>query len=230
MTRTSDAQCSSVWLDGVELDVDPRWASPAVREVIYDGSYEYAERVVLASSLSPDDVFLEVGAGLGLLATLAGRAVRSGCVVAIEANPVMAQVARDTTIRNGVRADVRNVVLKSSPRTKHADFYVREDFRDSSLDPAGEGLCTSVVVADTSETIRAVGATYLMVDIEGGEIEFFDTVLPECVRAICVDTHSRLTGLAALSRMIAQLIASGFLLDIDRCVLPVLLFVRERAR
>jgi hypothetical protein len=60
MTRPS-AQCGTVWLDGVEFDVDPRWASPAVRKVIYDGSYEYAERAVLGSSLSPDGVFLEVG-------------------------------------------------------------------------------------------------------------------------------------------------------------------------
>lgn len=229
MTTGSDSRRRTAWLDGVELDVDPTWASPAVREVILDGSYEHAERTVLASSLSADDVFLEVGAGTGLLATLAGRTVRNGGVVAIEANPVMAQVARETTSRNGVRADIRNVVLLSSARSRHADFYVREDFRDSSLDTADAAVQTSVAVADTFDTIQDAGATYLMVDIEGGEIELFETRLPDCVRAICIDTHSRFTGLAPQSQMIVSLLADGFLLDIDRCVPPVLLFTRASA-
>lgn len=226
---TAPAGATTIWLDGVEIELDPRWASSAVREAVHDGSYEHAERSVLASSLSPDDVFLEVGAGLGLLATLAGRTVRRGRVVAIEGNPVMARVARETTARNGVAADIRNVVLLSSPPPASADFYVREDFRDSSLDPAGQGVRTPVAVAETRETIASVGATYLMVDIEGGEIDLLDTTLPECVRAICIETHSRFTGLAAQSKMIARLLADGFVLEIERSVPPVLLFTRELA-
>ena len=79
---------------------------------------------------------------------------------------------------------------------------------------------------DAYDTIRSTGATYLMVDIEGHETDLLRITLPECVTTVCVDTHSRITGAPAVSAMIRSLLAEGFTLDLERCILPVLLFSR----
>lgn len=216
-------------IDDVEIRLGQAWASEDVRAALHDGSYEYAERSVLTATLTPDDVYLELGAGLGLLATLAGRTVAPGKVVAIEANPVMADVARQTTSRNGVDADVRNQILARGPRSQTTKFHVRADFRESSLIPGSATVEVAVPVADACETIRSIGATYLMIDIEGDETDLLQMTLPDSVTTLCIDTHSRVTGPAAQSAMVRRLLADGFTLEIDRCIPPVLLFSRERS-
>jgi FkbM family methyltransferase len=202
------------------------WGGDPTRHAIYADEYERPERAILAASLSANDVYLEVGAGLGLLATLAGRRVSSGTVVALEANPVMAQVSRETTARNGVTADIRNLVLAPTPSSATATFYIRSDFRASSLTQERGAREISVPVVDAHETIQSVGATYLMVDVEGAETDLLQMSLPRCVAAVCVETHSRVTGPVAQTAMVSKLIADGFTLEIDRCIPPVLLFSR----
>jgi FkbM family methyltransferase len=124
-----------VRIDGVEVMLDEAWASPSVQAALRSGSYEWAEREVLAATLSPDDTYLELGCGIGVLATLAADRVGDRNVVAMEANPVIAEVARDTASRNGHTIEIRNVVLLEDPMDAVTSFYVRPDFRESSLSP-----------------------------------------------------------------------------------------------
>lgn len=226
-----------VSIDGVEVMLDEAWACPPVQAALRSESYERAEREVLAATLSSDDTYLELGCGIGLLATLAADRVGDRNVVAIEANPVIAEVARETTSRNGHTIEVRNVVLLEDPVEAVASFYVRPDFRESSLSPLPtvhrddetpeELQRIRVSSADAYGTIASLGASYLMVDIEGGETDLLRLSLPDCVTTICVDLHAEATGIEAQSEMVAALLAKGFDLDIGRSALPVLLFRRR---
>ncbi len=108
---TPRAHRELVNIDGIEVMLDKAWAGPSVRAALRSGSYERAERGVLAAKLSPDDTYLELGSGIVVLATLAAGRVGDGNVVAVEADPVIAAVARETALRNGHVIDVRNVVL-----------------------------------------------------------------------------------------------------------------------
>jgi FkbM family methyltransferase len=226
-----------VSIDGVEVGLDEAWASPPVQGALRSGSYEWAERKVLAATLSPDDTYLELGCGIGLLATLAAARVGDRKVVAIEANPVIAEVARETASRNGHTFEVRNVVLLEDPVEAVPSFYVRPDFRESSLsplptvrrddEPPEELKRIQVPSADAHGTIASVGASYLMVDIEGGETDLLRLSLPDCVMTICVDLHAEATGIDAQSEMVAALLANGFDLDIGDSNLPALLFRRR---
>ena len=230
------ADVETVILDGLEVFLDGPWASPKVRTALQTGSYERAERGVLTTTLSADDRYLELGCGIGILATLAARRVGDENVVAIDADPSISTVARDTASRNGHAIDVRNAVLLHEAAASTVDFYVRPDFRLSSLSPspskkeAGDQLAkprrVQVPVLDPSETIAEVNASYLMVDIEGGEIDLLGRPLPESVRTICVELHLETTDVGARSEMFAALLGSGFELDLGRSAQPVLLFVR----
>lgn len=226
-----------VSIDGVEVMLDAAWASPTVRASLRSGSYERSERAVLAATLSPDDTYLELGCGIGVLATLAAARVGDGNVVAVEADPAIAAVARETASRNGHAIDVRNAVLLQDPVEAVTSFYVRPDFRVSSLSPLPEARGSNespaelqsiqVPAVDALGTIARVGASYLMVDIEGGETDLLRLPLPDCVTTVCVDLHAEATGIDAQSEMVAALLANGFDLDIGRSDLPALLFRRR---
>ena len=226
-----------VSIQGVEVALDEAWAGPSVRAALRSGSYERAERSVLVATLSPDDIYLELGCGIGVLATLAARRVGERNVVAVEADPAIAKVARETASRNGHVIDVRNAVLLHEPVEEVAAFYVRPDFRLSSLSPApqkreseespGELQMIGVPIVDALGTMAGVGASYLMVDIEGGETDLLRLPLPDCVTTVCVELHAEATGIDAQSEMVAALIANGFDLDVDGSNSPVLLFRRQ---
>jgi FkbM family methyltransferase len=226
-----------VSIDGVEVMLDQAWAGPSVRAALRSGSYERAERGVLVATLSPDDAYLELGCGIGVLATLAAARVGDGNVVAVEADPVVADVARETASRNGHVIDVRNVVLLHDPLEATTSFYVFPDFRLSSLiPPPGTGRNDKlpaelqriqVPAVNAYGTIASVGATYLMVDIEGGEIDLLRRPLPDCVKTICVELHAEAAGIDVQSEMVVTLLTNGFDLDIGCSDLPVLLFRRR---
>jgi len=214
--------------------LDPAWATPSIRAALSSGSYEQAERGVLGTTLSPNDTYLELGSGIGVLATLAARRVGSENVVAIDADPAIAAVARETAALNGHAIDVRNVVLLHGPEEATASFYVSPDFRVSSLCPPSAGKNGSaplrrlqVPTVDAYATIAGIAATYLMVDIEGAEMHLLRSPLPDCVRTICVELHTEAAGIDTQSEMLAALLNGGFQLDIGRSDLPVLLFTRR---
>ena len=83
-----------------------------------------------------------------------------------------------------------------------------------------------VPVVDAYETIAAVSPSYLMVDIEGGEVDLLRRPLPESVRTVCVELHLEATGASGRSEMFAALLGAGFQLDVSRGDHPVLLFTR----
>jgi cyclopropane fatty-acyl-phospholipid synthase-like methyltransferase len=112
-----------VSIDGVEIMLDESWSSPSVRSALRSGSYERAEREILAATLSPDDTYLELGCGIGLLATLAAARVGDESVVAVEANPIIADVARETTSRNGHTIEIHNIVLLHDPVEAVTAFF-----------------------------------------------------------------------------------------------------------
>jgi len=149
----------------------------------------------------------------------------------------MADVARKTALGNGHTIEVHNVVLLHDPVEAVTDFYVQPDFRVSSLRSLTEARTSDespaelqmiqVPVVDAYRTIASVKASYLMVDIEGGEIELLRHPLPDCVTTVCVDLHADATGIDAQSEMLAALLAHGFDLDIGHSDLPALLFRRR---
>lgn len=124
-------QPDDISLGGVRLHLSEPWATPEIRRAIYEGWYEQTERTILQHTLRPDDHYLEVGAGTGLVTTCACKIVGAEKVVAYEGDPRLANQARETAARNGFVADVVNAVLGAGDG--ETTFYVDADFRASSL-------------------------------------------------------------------------------------------------
>ena len=211
---------------GVRLRLDPRWATPRLRDSIYRGYYERQEHDILRATLREGDRYMELGAGIGFLATCACQAVGADNVFVYEANPDLIETIRQTTSANGFDPKVTNAVLGDSVGA--TDFYVHSDFWSSSLDPAPDARRVSVPSRSFQEELETVRPTYLTVDIEGGEVALFEArKLPTFVRAICMEVHPAAAGIAETHRMLTSLFDDGFAVSFYWTALSVVLLTRE---
>ncbi|HEY1778466.1 MAG TPA: FkbM family methyltransferase [Solirubrobacteraceae bacterium] len=209
---------NEVLVGSVRIRLEEEWATRVVRRMIYMDRYELDERHVLAATLRPTDRYLEVGAGLGVLATWACGVVGDGAVYAYEANPKLISVIADTAHRNGVAPDITHAVL--GDRTGTAEFHIcRSEFWSSRLRRDHADVDTvSVPIIEFATELERSRATYLMVDIEGGEIQLLaEEPVPATVRAICVETHPEITGPRETQRMLRKLMDEGFVLRLRDC-------------
>ncbi|OGA00507.1 MAG: hypothetical protein A2Z64_02460 [Betaproteobacteria bacterium RIFCSPLOWO2_02_67_12] len=202
------------WVDnqGVLLPTEGSGISRGIRRQIFFSEYEDKEIEIVAKRLASDDVVMEVGAGIGFLSAYCAKRIGSERVFAYEANPALMELIAATYRANGVAPTVRNVLLARGEGTR--EFHVEPEFWASSALPgSGNARTIRVPQADLNSELQRVRPSFLIVDIEGGEIEFFELADLATVRKICVETHPAIHSSAALSKMLGGLIAQGFALD-----------------
>jgi FkbM family methyltransferase len=200
------------WADnhGILLPVDHPAVSEGIAREIALGDYEAKEIEIVAKRLEPQDVVLEVGAGLGFLSAYCAKRVGAQSVHAYEANPELIPLIRETYAKNEVAPNLVNAVLAKGAGER--EFKVAGEFWASSAHRS-EGRTIKVPQADRDAELARIKPTFLIVDIEGGEAEFFAGADLQSVRKICVETHADVLGDRVLSEMFAGLVAQGFALD-----------------
>jgi hypothetical protein len=155
---------------------------------ILAGRYELQERDLLSRCLADGDVVLELGTGIGLMATLCARRLGSDRVFTFEANPEMIAVAEGAVT-----------------------FFVEEHFWSSStIKRTATARTISVPVRPLAEAIREIRPTILIVDIEGGEATLFDGVALDGVQKIMIELHPHVIGAAQTERIRGLLRGAGF--------------------
>jgi FkbM family methyltransferase len=206
---------SVVRVAGVKIQVDPNDA-PRIRATWYRDRYEYSERQILTQTLERSDRYVELGGGVGFLTALAAKKIGDpGRVTVFEANPELIHRIRAVLASNGLAANVEHAILGHGHG--EATFYVHREFWLSSITHFDDAVRTvSVPQKDFRSTVEALGATYLMVDIEGGEASLFVNGVPDCVRKICIELHPSVLGLEGVTEVLALLMQQGFLVDLDR--------------
>jgi FkbM family methyltransferase len=200
------------WADnhGIMLPVKHALVSPGIAREIYFGDYEAKEIEIISKRLAADDVVFEVGAGLGYLSAYCARRTGSDKVFTYEANPELIPLIRETHARNGVAPTVTNALLARGEGER--EFHIEDDFWASSAHRGG-GRAITVKQLDLDCELGRIRPSFMIVDIEGGEAEFFAGADLSTVRKICVETHPDVLGDRLLSEMFAGLIAQGFALD-----------------
>lgn len=202
------------WVDnhGVLLPTEGPGISADIRRQIFFSEYEDKEIEIVARRLASDDVVMEVGAGIGFLSAYCAKRIGSDRVFAYEANPAMMDVIAATYRANGVTPEVRNALLAKGEGSR--EFHIEPEFWASSTVRGSANANTiRVTQMDLNAELARVRPTFLIVDIEGGEIEFFETADLAGVRKICVETHPGIHANDALSGMLGRLIQQGFALD-----------------
>lgn len=199
--------------------------SPAIFYHLSTGDYEVPELELLDQHMRPDDRVIELGAGLGFLANRYARRSSTEEHLAIEANPLMCDLARTNTaslpnvrVMNAVAA--RGLDRASSAAAPpDVPFHLYADFWSSSTEPihltntALRLLRTvRVPVVDLDALIAERRCTMLVCDIEGGEYDLLNTFRVE-VPKILLELHWSTLGLARAMQVMQTLASRGYRLS-----------------
>src|SRR5690625_5197702 len=117
---------------GVKLHIGKNKFTRKVVRAFHKGSYEQEERNILVSTLSPEDTYLEIGAGVGYMGINAAKIVNSNDQIFLfEANPEMVEVIKVNMKLNSQKLSVFNKAVISGD-DKEVSFYLAKHFWASS--------------------------------------------------------------------------------------------------
>lgn len=199
---------------GIKVPFVPSIITPKIERPMRNNRYEGGECSALRRILRPGDRVLELGAGVGLLSTVAGLVEGIESVTTIEANPDLIPLIRETYRLNGVTCvDLRNGVATAEDGPE-IDFYLRPDFWASSMEPDSRPFTRAVKLRryGLASLIAEVNPTVIVCDIEGGEMGLFDQADLSGVRAMVVEFHPKVYGDKGVTRILGILAAKGLTL------------------
>ena len=197
-----------VTVAGVQIRVG-RHMSPRVERTVSRGRYEEDELRLIGQMLAPDDVVLEVGAGLGLVSAYCAKRLGSSRVFAYEANPDLEACIRETYALNQVQPTLEMCAV-GADAGRVTLYRSRHLWASSVLRPSGRVRPVDVPVRALSEIARHVRPTLLIVDAEGAEGELFDHAQLPTVTRIVLELHEQVIGTASARRVRSTLAALGF--------------------
>jgi FkbM family methyltransferase len=200
--------------NGMRFPLDPGLLSQKQRRLLRAGRYEEKEFAAVTALARPEDVVIELGAGIGYMSTVAAVKRRVRAVHAFEANPrLIPYIARVHALNGAHQVQVRNAVLGSAAGS--APFYLRQEFPDSSLsaDPAGavsEVIAVETVeVLDVNAVLRDIAPSVLICDIEGAEAELLPAADLASLRCAVVEVHPQWIGRDGVAAVFAAMAKAG---------------------
>jgi len=178
-----------------------------IRDALEQNRYESVELYLASQLVRPGDTVLDLGSGLGLSAIVAGKAAQGGRVVGYEADPRVAQLARDNAARNGIDLEIRNSAI--SAHEGDFTFYQDEDFLSNSMFPMEGGKAITIPCAAFRKVIQEIRPNFISCDIEGVERDLFDGADLSSVRRVVLETHEAVIGLDGIKKCCDQLALAG---------------------
>lgn len=205
--RLRDLQTITVY--GVRIKCGADDLPRHVRSLLFKGSYERDECIMIQTHVKKDDIVLEIGAGLGLVSLVAAQAAHSGAVYSYEANPAMEPLIRGNYALNemtpqlsmkAVTADGQPIAFYQDPNLLSSSAY------DRKMDVPK----ITVESARISNLIEEHRPNVLIMDVEGSEQSLLPCADLTDVRAIMVELHPHIIGQDVVADLIKGLQTRGF--------------------
>ncbi|WP_027229987.1 FkbM family methyltransferase [Phyllobacterium sp. UNC302MFCol5.2] len=192
----------------------PGDVSEKIWSALQNGTYEAKEAFWVKRAVRPGDRILELGTGLGIIASVMA-ATDDVRILAFDANPEVVALARRVIDTNGFDNVTISHGLLMAGKPREVPFYLRKDFWMSSTF-ADQGPYEHVITirsVEIDEIIAAAGITILVMDIEGGEYELLRGAQLPGVERVFLELHDHLYGLDGVMQIIAAMAANGFAFD-----------------
>ncbi|MEQ1592431.1 MAG: FkbM family methyltransferase [Thiobacillaceae bacterium] len=180
-----------------------------VLETLEARQYETPEARIVRHAIQPADVVLELGTGLGFLASLCAKVVGSDKVYSYEANPALAPVIQRNFKLNGVSPRLEISLLGGENGA--ITFYVMKNFWSSSTikrHPRAKPI--QVPMKRFNDELTRLRPSFLIIDIEGGEQDFIHYARLDGLQKVCIELHPHVIGQAAVAEVEAFFIGQGF--------------------
>lgn len=219
-------------IKSVYLNIESKLITRSLFGNIAFGDYEIDENKILHNTLEKDDVLLELGTGLGFN-SISAAIINNNKVFTYEGNPNLIPLIRQNMQRNNVDFSLKNEIVLSK-MNGHANytFNVVKDFWSSSTKSNINGEIVekvNVPTSNISKILSDVNPTYLMVDIEGGEEDFFEDcsfLQGSSIRKILLELHANIIGEEKCSMVIENILKSGFKMQLDSAPKNVMYFYK----
>lgn len=199
---------------GVRVPFVPSIVTPRIEKPLRKSRYEKGEALALKRILKPGDRVLELGAGLGLLSAIAAQVPGVEAVTAVEANPTLMPMIRETHRLNGITSvELLNAAVTGPGAAGEGTlpFYLRRDFWASSMDPRSRRYKDVVQVGRVSfeQLLAERRPSVIVCDIVGAELGLFEGTDLSGVRAVVVELHPKVYGETGRARVERVLEAAG---------------------
>ncbi len=197
---------------GVQVPFCPDIITPKIERPMRNSRYERGEVQEMRGILKQGDRVLEIGSGVGLVATVAAKHPGVASVTTVEANPGLIPLIEETLRIN----DVQNVTLKnaviSNTTKKNIDFFLRADFWASSMEADSRAYVEKVKVPNINiaDLMDETDPTVISCDIEGAELGLFDKIDLSGVRSVILELHPKVYGLEGVRDIVDVMSAKGF--------------------
>ena len=202
---------------GVRIDLSHPRIQP-VAEEFRRGGFEQREAKLVAQLVRPHHRILEMGTCTGFVAMIAARIVGPDRIWCYEASPENTALAAHHFAANNLPIELRNAALLSrraaagQPAT--VPFFVSPSLVSSSLLPIPRRGTVEVPVAVFEDEVARHGANFLLMDIEGAEVDLLGTADLDPITGIIMETHYRKAGVARTDAMIKRLYDRGFRINL----------------
>ena len=185
-----------------------------------EARYEGDEIRGALSVIRPEDRVLELGAGLGVVGAVIAKNAAPQAVLSFEANPNLIPHINMLYAANGLQAriEVRHqVVLSGADCPQAVDFHLYNSYLGSSLidNPARETRRVSVPAVRFQDVCAAFKPTVLVMDIEGGELDFLQHADLSTIRALVIEFHPKAYGRRGTQTCKDILRKAGFVKDAE---------------
>lgn len=195
-------------LDGIKLKAN-RTLSRFMAEVIWSGKHTRPERTLVHEALTSDDIGLELGGGVGLVAISCAKKIGGARVYSFEANRLLEPLVKENCDLNGVYPHFEFCILGDSEScvTLHvgSDFWVSSLIRTSAHDRT-----LSVPVKSFNQAVSRIRPTFLIVDIEGAEEDLFRHANLEPFDKIMIELHPSEPGADLTNDVRRRILDAGF--------------------
>lgn len=179
-----------------------------VRNVLYKGSYEAAERELLKRVVEPGSKVLEIGCGIGFVSLLCTRLAGEGNVRSYEANPTLEPIIRRNYALNGFEPDL--VMKAVTPDGGTITFHRDDNILSSSRFDRGRDAEPITVEGEAfRDALAAHGAQVVVMDVEGAEVGLLSDADLSGVGAMVIELHPHIVPQSDLDAMIAAVEAQG---------------------
>ena len=202
---------------GIEVPQAPH-LRPGMIAAMQTGGYERHELAIGLAAIKPGARVLELGAGSGVVGAVLARHCAPAAMLSVEANPHLIPHVSALYARNGLADRIilrHGVVLTAPDAPDSVTFFVNGNFLGSGLAP--QKLERSQPVTVPVLRYDALKAAFphdtIMMDIEGGELDFLRHADLNGVDTFIAEMHRAIYGREGMAEIRELLRAAGLVFD-----------------